>query len=302
MVTEKIPQTEQGDFWKGEERRRTVRIKRSALLSAKLDEIDRPAIKSAENMDEFSQAFGLVYKEYLRSGYIPEPKSSEMLYNIYHLLPETTVFVAKSYLTVVSTLTQIFDSDLFGLPMDSLYKNELDVLRDRGRKIAEITALATEKSFRWKNLFMYLCKAMLWHTKYSGINDLCITINPKHVRFYKTIFLFEQFGPERHYPRVNAPAVPLRLNIDEIDKRGKDVYDTSEFECNLYDYFFRMRNNRKPDDTPTVKDKVTPLPSNRKLMDKETAAYFVNTDPSVLDNLSPVCRTYLASIYPGLTL
>ena len=302
MVAEKIPLPEQGNSWEKAERRRTVRIKRSALLKAKLDGIDRPAIKIAENRDEFSQAFGLVYKEYLGLGYIPEPKTTEILCNIYQLLPETSVFVAKSYLTVVSTLTQIFDSNLFGLPMDSLFRKELDSLRDMDRKVAEITALATQKSFRWKNIFMYLCKAMLWHAKYSGVNDLCITVNPKHVRFYKTIFLFEQFGPEKHYPKVNAPAVPLRLNLDDIDKKLRDAYDTVDFECNLYDYFIRMRGDGQPDHSPAVNKNMSLLPSNKKSMDKETAEYFIGIDPSVINSLSPVRKTYLESIYPGLKL
>ena len=302
IVAEEIPLSEQGNSWEGAERRRTVRIKRSALLKAKLGDIDRPAIKSAENRDEFSQAFGLVYKEYLSSGYIPEPKTTEILYNIYHLLPETTVFIAKSYLTVVSTLTQIFDSDLFGLPMDLLYRKELDSLREKDRKIAEITGLATQKSFRWKNIFMYLCKAMLWHARYHGVNDLCITVNPKHVRFYKNIFLFEQFGPEKHYSSVNAPAVPLRLNMDDIDKKGRDEYDTADFECNLYDYFFRMRSDGQPDRSPATNKNMSLLPSNKKSMDKETAEYFIGTDPSIINGLSPVCKTYLESLYPELKM
>ena len=302
MVAETIPLAEQENFWGKAERRRTVRIKRSALLKAKLDDIDRPSIKIAENRDEFSQAFGLVHKEYLSLGYIPNPKSTEILYSIYHLLPETTVFVAKSYLTVISTLTQIFDSELFGLPMDALYRKELDNLRDANRKIAEIISLATQKSFRWKNLFMYLCKAMLWHAKYNGVNDLCITVNPKHVRFYKTIFLFEQFGPEKHYPKVNAPAVPLRLNLDDLNKKLRDAYDTADFECNLYDYLIRMRSDVQPDRSPAVNKDISFLSSKRKLMDKETAEYFIRTDPSIVNGLSPACETYLESIYPGLIL
>ena len=39
------------------ERRRTIRIKRSTLLNANLDDIDRPAIKIAETKDELKNAF-----------------------------------------------------------------------------------------------------------------------------------------------------------------------------------------------------------------------------------------------------
>lgn len=43
------------------ERRRTIRIRRSALTAAKLDDIDKPSIKVAETRDELEQAFRLVY-------------------------------------------------------------------------------------------------------------------------------------------------------------------------------------------------------------------------------------------------
>ena len=173
------------------DRRRTIRIKRSALLANKLDDIDRPAIKIAETRDELEQAFSLVYHEYRKLGYITEPNASEMCLSVYNMLPETAVFVFKSYLTVISTLTQVFDSDLFGLPMDQLYRTELEALRNENRKLAEIVALATSTERRWRNVFMYLTRAMTWYALYKNVNDLCITVNPKHVEFYKTIFLFE---------------------------------------------------------------------------------------------------------------
>ena len=44
------------------ERRRTIRIRRSALLGAKLEGLDRPSIKIAETLDEWQQAFGVVYR------------------------------------------------------------------------------------------------------------------------------------------------------------------------------------------------------------------------------------------------
>ena len=53
---------------------------------------------------------------------------SQILFSIYHLLSETAVFVAKSYLDVVSTLTLVFDTEPFGLPMDAIYQKELDDL------------------------------------------------------------------------------------------------------------------------------------------------------------------------------
>lgn len=274
------------------ERRRTVRIKRSALLKDNLQDIDRPTIKFAETTDELEQTFSLAYKEYSKSGYIPEPKPSKLLFSIYNMQPETVVFIAKSYLTVISTLTQIFDSELFGLPMDVIYRKELDTLRSKKRKVAELSALVTPKEARWKNIFMYLCRVMYEYTFYKGIDDLCITVNPKHVKFYKTIFLFEDLGPERHYPRVDAPAVALRLDMDTIKKKVKNTYNALDFECNLYTYFHKIAGKKKSEDNFTVLIKEKPL-------DIETARYFLSKDINLLNDLSSAQRKYIESVYSG---
>jgi hypothetical protein len=84
-----------------QERRRSVRLRRSAMLKAKLDEIDRPNIKIAETRDELAQSFALVYKEYLASGYIKSPHPSEMHLNIYNFLPATCVYIFRSYLVSI---------------------------------------------------------------------------------------------------------------------------------------------------------------------------------------------------------
>ena len=273
------------------ERRRTVRIKRSALLRDNLQDIDRPAIKFAETRDELEQTFSLAYREYSKSGYISEPKPSKLLFSIYNIHPETVVFIAKSYLTVISTLTQIFDSELFGLPMDVLYREELDALRSQKRKVAELSALVTPKEARWKNIFMQLCQVMYHYTFYKEVDDLCITVNPKHVRFYKTIFLFEDLGPERYYPKVNAPAVALRLNMDTVEKKLKDAYNALDFECNLYTYFHKIAGRKKTESNLTGLTKERPL-------DIKTARYFLSKE-DVLKGISPAQREYIESVYRG---
>jgi hypothetical protein len=256
-----------------------------------LQDIDRPAIKFAETTDELEEAFSLAYKEYSKLGYITEPKPSKLLFSIYNMHPETVVFIAKSYLTVISTLTQVFDSDMFGLPMDAIYHEELDDLRAKKRKLSEICALVTPKDARWKNLFMLLCKVMYQYTLYQGINDICITVNPKHVRFYKTIFLFEDLGPERHYPRVDAPTVALRLNMDTVEKKLKDTYNILDFECNLYTYFHKIAGKEKSEGDSTALTKEKPF-------NIETARYFLNKE-DVLKGISQAQREYIESVYGG---
>lgn len=292
----------------GLERRRTVRIKRSNLLDLRLDDLDRPAIKIAETQDEYEQSFRLVHDTYLRMGYLKEPQPHGMLFSVYSLLPETVLFIAKSYLTVISTLTEIFDTEAFGLPMDIIYKPELDSLRAEGRRVVELSALVTPPKLRWRNLFMLLAQVMYQYSVYRGVDDLCIAVNPKHVSFYKTILLFEDFGPERHYPRVDAPAVALRVDMHHIADRLKAVYDSKDLDCNLYLYFHRMTGllPQDPEKTPVPlkagaesdqQDVAAPFMNGRKA---EIARHFFQLCPSLWEGLSPSQKTFLTSHYPAL--
>lgn len=292
----------------GLERRRTVRIKRSNLLNLQLDDIDRPAIKIAETQDEYEQSFRLVHDTYLRMGYLKEPQPHGMLFSAYSLLPETVIFVAKSYLTVISTLTEIFDTEAFGLPMDIIYKPEVDALRAQGRRVVELSALVTPPKLRWRNLFMVLSQVMYQYSVYRGVDDLCIAVNPKHVSFYKNILLFEDFGPERHYPRVDAPAVALRVDMHHIADRLKEVYDSSDLDTNLYLYFHRMTGFLpwNPEKTPVPaetdasadsRDVADPFMNGRKA---EIVRHFFHLSPSLWDNLSPAQRDFFTTHYPRL--
>jgi hypothetical protein len=283
------------------ERRRTVRIKRSELLNARLDEIDRPAVKIAGDIDEFKQAFSLVHDIYTRMGYLSTPKPHGMLFGIHTLLPETVIFVAKSHLTVISTLTEIFDTELFGLPMDELYRKELDGLRSKGRKIVELSALVTPVDFRWMNVFMYINKLAYLYALDRGVNDFCIVVNPKHVRFYKHILLFEDLGPERYYPRVNAPAVALRINMDCIIEKSKSSYDGFDFDCNVHAYFHGRAGFRAWEKTPAVLPGEGSHENGNSYWTPENVKYFLLLEKSIPDGLIRSQKEFLLSSYPGLT-
>jgi hypothetical protein len=282
------------------ERRRTIRIRRSALLKSDLGELDRPAIKIAETAGEFEQSFAMVYKEYADSGYIPVPQENGLLFNHFNFLPETVLFIAKSYEEVISTLTQVFDSETFGLPMDSIYHEELEDLRRDGRKISEIGALATKKDFRWQNLFMYICRVMYWYSNYQQVDDLCIAVNPKHVRFYETIFLFEQFGPEKTYPKVDAPAVLLRLDMHKIKDKLKNTYAKEDFECNLFEYFHRINDTHVEDYSNALASKGVVTDSYSKFT-PEIASHFFQMDKALFNSLELHQREYLKGLFPGLS-
>jgi hypothetical protein len=276
------------------ERRRSVRLRRSAMLKAKLEEIERPNIKLAETHDELAQSFALVYNEYLTSGYITNPHPTGMHFSVFNFLPSTCVFIFRTYLTVISTLTQIFDSDLFGLPMDVLYREELNTLRSKGRKITELSALATPREVRWCNLMVFLSRTMFEYSRINGVNDICIMVNPKHVNFYQTMFLFEDFGPERFYAGVGAPAVALRIDMDNIEQNLMEKYRNIEMEGDLYSFFCKLNSTLEE-----LQNGYT-LHEKRNPMESDAAKSFCLARPEIFDNLSQRQQDNLRSLYPFL--
>ena len=192
---ENMPKNQHNKIIPQPDRRRTVRIKRSGLHRTELGDLDRPSLKFAETKEELEQAFSLVYDVYLKKKFIPTPRDHKMLYNMYSRFPDTTHIIAKSYRQVISNLSEIFDSEDFGLPMDAIYRKELDDLRSQGRSLVELSALATPKEHRWKNIFLYLVQVMYWYSVYRGVDDVCITVNARHIRYYMQLFPFEHLGP-----------------------------------------------------------------------------------------------------------
>lgn len=273
----------------GIDRRRTIRIRRSSLLKYKLDYLDRPAIKIAETADEYRQAFRLVYNEYLKESYVQQHNSG-MLFSTYNLLPKTATFIFKSYTDVISTLTMVRDTPLFGLPLDKLYREELRPLREQGRDIAEVTSLATQRMRRWSNLMVYLSKALFQYATMTDLNDLVIMVNPKHVRFYSSIFLFEPLGEEKMYETVGAPAVALRVNMDTIREQLKDAYEDSDFDTDLHAFFVKVNN------TIIEPDAEYPVEKNM-VMDMDFAGELIKERPAVLEDLTEAQREYLEVLY-----
>jgi hypothetical protein len=121
----------------------------------------------------------------------------------------------------------------------------------------------------------------------NEVNDICIMVNPKHVNFYKTMFLFEDFGPERFYEGVGAPAVALRMNMDDIEQQAMEKYRNIEIEGDLYAFFCKLNS------TLEELQKGTTFHSRHQGLDQETAKYFLETRPEIFAKLSPSQKDFM---------
>jgi len=182
----------------------------------------------ARSRDELEQAYALVYKEYLKRGYVDEG-GVQMRLSLYNILPETTTFVATSEHSVMATATVIPDSPL-GLPIDELYSEELNLFRKHGRKMCEVSMLASDTSlfregasvmlnakkmffvfFLFKHIFEYV-------RNYLHLDYIFITINPKHRLTYEYL-QFTDVGPIQYYDKVNgAPGLGKCLKVQSAEE------------------------------------------------------------------------------------
>src|SRR5207253_10166327 len=98
-------------------------------------------VKIASERHEWEQAFQLVSKSYRARGYEPTSASS-VRFTRHHALPDTMVFIAKHESRVLFTLSLVPDNTLLGLPMESIYEDEIQDLRNAGRRLGEVTSMA----------------------------------------------------------------------------------------------------------------------------------------------------------------
>ena len=113
----------------------------------------------------------------------------------------------------IATITVGIDSPA-GLAVEALYPDEVKALRTAGRHLCEFTKLAVDNMVRSKAVLAAIFHiAYIYGHRMRRCTDVVIEVNPRHVRFYRSMLGFEPFGEERIDPRVNAPAVLLHLDL-----------------------------------------------------------------------------------------
>lgn len=179
--------------------------------------------------EEFIACSKLVHQEYVRKDYmIPHPNKLRL--DVRQMTAKSTTFIAlykRRY--ILATLTLVEDSP-FGVPMDKIYKDELDEMRHQKTTFGEVTMLATntallqhpETDFKSSDqmiVLLYLFRELFSHVR----NALCLSslvacFHPRHEMFYQAI-KFAPLGSLKPYGSVHDnPAVAYRLNVADLDQ------------------------------------------------------------------------------------
>ncbi len=185
------------------------------------------AIRPALSRVELESAYELVYQNYRSRDYIP-PNTSGLRLTIFNAFPTTVTFVGVIHGEVIATVSLIPDTPV-GLPMDEIYHDEVQALRDSGRRLIEVTMLADRRLSVTRSLAMVLALMKLvfdYATLSLKATDLCITVNPHHDKFYHEYLLFTPLGGLRAYPSVSGnPAIARRLDLVRVEEecQGRPV-------------------------------------------------------------------------------
>lgn len=200
-------------------------------------------VKIANTQQEREDVFRLGYQVYREKGYIKENENEWMIQN-YDFNQDTIILTVLDHnKKLVGSVTLVFEGTTI-LPSNNLYKNELNALRKKGSKLAELSRLVVDRNHRNCKevlvlMFNYLAIYIKDVKQYDG---LVIQVNPRHVQYYKSLLSFEELGGEKACPIVqNAPAILLHLSIDRYNKeKSKHITQTdSHKERSLYPYFLK---------------------------------------------------------------
>lgn len=147
---------------------------------------------------------------------------------------------------VAGTLTVGRDAGA-GLMADVSYREELDALRKEGRSLGELSKFAVDEDLGSKELLASLLHvAYIYGGLIGGCTDAVIEILPRHKSFYERMLGFSQIGEERMNHRVHFPVILMRLDLEILRMRVKDVggQGKSANGRTLYPYFFSPKDER----------------------------------------------------------
>ncbi|MBM4005484.1 MAG: long-chain N-acyl amino acid synthase [Planctomycetes bacterium] len=181
----------------------------------------------AQTPGDRTGAFQLVYRSYMRAG-LGSENPYGMRVTRFQLEPASQIFVGKICDEVVSTVTLVPDGPL-GLPMDSMFREEVDALRNTGKRVSEVSCLADRRSStsRFLDTFSQLTRLMAQYARYQRIDCLLVTVHPRHARFYKRYLGFLDISDRiESCPHAqDRPAAALKLDFEFVDRERPECWN-----------------------------------------------------------------------------
>ncbi len=185
---------------------------------------------TASNLPQVRDAWALVYHVYSQAGLIDE--NPHQLHTSPCMIGDRTAVFARYDADglIQATLSTVADGP-DGLPLDSVYPDELDALRRQGVRLSEVglfadasqllcdtNTLSDGSGFKPRGtarqcaeMLIELTAMAFYFARYWDVETLLIGVHPRHAPFYERMWGFEHYGEERSYAAVNhRPVVLMR--------------------------------------------------------------------------------------------
>ena len=189
-------------------------------------------IRVALSNDHHADSGALVRRMYAWRGYAFENSPGGAV--------DKVTLYAETGGELVGTMSLCFDHGN-ALPADENFRDRLDILRRQGRRLCEPSRLAIDAGMSKRVFAALIHISYLYACRLHGYTDYVIEVNPRHVAFYQRMLGFADFGGERPCSRVGAPAVLLRLPLDQMGaqiRRWGGSFEQHAGERSFYPYFF----------------------------------------------------------------
>ena len=166
----------------------------------------------AHSRSDRRQAMELRRDVYQRKGLLPENTPQPQVLP-QACAPGSAIFVAKEFGSIVGTISFYLDSAI-GLPMDEVHGEEVDEMRRRFTRVAEVGGLAVLEDRRGVGITMMLYLATFRWALATDTKCIVACVNPSSRRAYRKLLLFEELGERKQHPRfLNAPSIPIGVDL-----------------------------------------------------------------------------------------
>lgn len=190
-------------------------------------DIHQLVMKVSESRTEREHALQLVQKIYSRAG-LAQENLSRLRVMRQHLAESTEILVGKQNSRVVFTVSLVGDGE-YGLPLESLFRDEVASMRADGIRLAEVSCLAHDGDLgdergRFDN-FLQGISLLLQVARDRGIDRLLLAVHPRHAKLYERLLGCVRCSGSREYAAVRGnPAVLCMHDFAQLDQTRYPYY------------------------------------------------------------------------------
>src|SRR5262245_15479234 len=193
------------------------------LISSHLRTLADLSVGLAQSPGERQRALELHRDVYVRKGLVREETLKPQVLP-QACVPGSAIFVAKERDAIVGTITFYLDS-VIGLPIDEVHGEEIDGVRRRFARVAEVGGLAVLEPRRGVGITMALYLAAFRWAVATRAQCIVACVNPSSRRVYSKLLLFEVLGECKPHPRfLSAPSIPIGLDLTTAPQQYRDAH------------------------------------------------------------------------------